>query len=84
MPDLIPVHVACQRLAGATRYTRIEVIQTVLRFNCQNDARNRMRTPCLLFFLIMAPAFGQDVSLTGRVTDPSGAVVAAAVVTLQD
>lgn len=43
-----------------------------------------MRSAYLLFFLITASAVGQDATLTGRVTDPSGAVVASAVVTLQD
>jgi hypothetical protein len=43
-----------------------------------------MRTAYLLLLLITAPAFGQDASLSGRVTDPSGAMVASAVVTLQD
>src|SRR6185437_5827392 len=43
-----------------------------------------MRTAYLFFFLITAPAFAQNASLNGRVTDPSGATVASAVVTLQD
>lgn len=42
-----------------------------------------MRT-VYLFALMTSLAFGQDVSLHGRVTDPSGAVVASAAVTLQD
>ncbi|HVW11513.1 MAG TPA: carboxypeptidase regulatory-like domain-containing protein [Bryobacteraceae bacterium] len=42
-----------------------------------------MRTACLLCF-IASLASAQDVSVHGRVTDPSGAIVSSAAVTLED